>query len=188
MPGIRICMLAVVLSFVAPGPEISYQDRVVAAVNKCPVTGRDVSIELLVGALNGDEALARVIRERKGKISHDLPGMISNRLLDTIIQRTLIMGEIQRSRRFRPMLDEGAVRDQVNAWESGLEQNGSLASFARWLGVERSEFERHVRTNMLIERYVTQEFEVLRSTGKKSRDLYNKWITILWNRSDVIIF
>lgn len=188
MAGIKGVLFVFIFSLVTGSPGTAYRDRVEAVVNGFPVTGRDVRIELLGGALRGEPDCLELIEGLKGEYARDIPASLADRLLEEIIRKSLILAEIQRARRFRPTLMEREVRQVIESWESALEGNGPLADLARGLAVDRREIERYIRTGLLIDKYVSLEFEVLGSAGKKSQDLYNKWISILRNRAEVVIF
>ncbi|MCX5859906.1 MAG: hypothetical protein NT056_08435 [Proteobacteria bacterium] len=163
-------------------------NRVVAAIDKWPITGRDLKLELFFVCLErGGPPPELVVLARNG-FAGDVPESLGEELLHKVIERRLILKDMEKARHFQANIEEREVRARLETWDSIIKGQEILAGFSNWLDLDRSELLIQARENLLVEKYVGLELGVFGSTGKKLAEIYNKWANILWNRAEIEIF
>jgi len=162
--------------------------RVVAAVDKWPITERDLKLELFFVCLERGGPTPELVALAQNGFAEEVPGSLGEGLSRRVVERHLILEDLDKARHFQANIEERVVQNRLETWNSIMKGQELLARFSRWLDLDSSELRARARMDLLVEKYVGQELGVFGSTGKKLEEIYNKWVTILWNRAEIEIF
>ncbi|MDD5222792.1 MAG: hypothetical protein PHE84_02280 [bacterium] len=170
------------------GNDAPAGNRVVAVADKWPITGRDLKLELFFVCLERGGTRPELVEMARNGFAGDVPGTLGEELLHKVIERRLILKDMEKSRHFQANIEDREVKARLENWDAVMKDREILSQFSRWLDLDRSELLIQARENLLVEKYVSQELGVFGSTGKKLEEIYNKWANILWNRAEIEIF
>lgn len=162
--------------------------RVVAVVDKWPVTERDLKLELFFNCLDRGGPTPELVALARNGFAVGVSGALGEGLLHQVIERHLILKDMEKARHFQANIEEREVKGRLETWDSIMKGQELLLRFSSWLDLDRAELLARARMNLLVEKYVSQELGVFGSTGKKREGIYNKWANILWNRAEIEIF
>lgn len=163
-------------------------DRVVAAVDKWPITERDLKLELFFVCLGRGGPPPELVALSQNGFAGNVPGALGEGLLRKVIERHLILNDMEKAQHFQANIEEREVKGRLETWDSIMNGQELLLRFSRWLDLDPSEFRVRARMDLLVNKYVGQELGIFGSAGKKLEEIYNKWANILWNRAEIEIF
>lgn len=170
------------------GNDAPAGNRVVAVADKWPITERDLKIEFFFTCLDRGGSRPELVALARNGFAGELPGSLGADLLHRVIERRLILRDVEKARHFQANIEERWVRSRLETWDAIMKSQEILSQYSRWLDLNREELMIRARENLLVEKYVGQELGVFGSTGKKLEEIYNKWANILWNRAEIEIF
>ena len=190
---LRILLISIFLLFAAEvslpaGTDAPSGNRVVAVADKWPVTGRDLKLELFFNCLERGGPRPELAALSANGFGGELPEAPAEELLRRVIERHLILEDMEKARHFQASVGEREVRGRLETWDSIKSGQELLEKFSRWLDLDRAELLIRAREDLLVEKYLSQELGVFGSTGKKLEEIYNKWANILWTRAEIEIF
>ena len=170
------------------GDDAPVGDRVVAVVDKWPITERDLKLELFFVCLERGGPTPELVALAQNGFTEEVPGSLGEGFSRRVIERHLILEDLDKARHFQTNIEEREVKNRLETWDSIMKGQELLARLSRRLDLDSSELRARARMDLLVEKYVGQELGVFGSTGKKLEEIYNKWATILWNRAEIEIF
>ncbi len=170
------------------GDDAPSGGRVVAVVDKWPITERDLKLELFFVCLERGGPTPELVALAQNGFTEEVPGSLGEGLSRRVIERHLILEDLDKARHFQTNIEEREVKNRLETWDSIMKGQELLARLSRRLDLDSSELRARARMDLLVEKYVGQELGVFGSTGKKLEEIYNKWATILWNRAEIEIF
>jgi len=188
MLGVALFILWLTVGAAGAGTDAVSGGRVVAAVDKWPITERDLKLELFFVCLERGGPTSELAELSRNGFAGEVPGSFGEELLRKVIERHLILKDMEKARHFQANLEEREVKGRLETWDSIRKDQELLERFSRWLDLDPSELRVRARMDLLVNKYVGQELGVFGSTGKKLEEIYNKWANILWNRAEIEIF
>ena len=188
MLWIALGTLCLTIGAAAADTDAPAGNRVVAVADKWPITERDLKLELYFVCLDRGGPRPELVALARNGFAGDVPGALGADLLHRVIEKRLILKDIEKARRFQANIEEREVRSRLETWDAIMNGQEILSRFSRWLDLDGEEILARARENLLVEKYIGRELGVFGSTGKKLEEIYNKWANILWNRAEIEIF